>query len=114
MAKRGERSIESTDNESKRPLQYEDFIRLNPYLRDWMLPYLPESVYGRDIVISVVATVFGTAVAVLMMSYLGSLGVVLGLVVIVITLWLFMGEVQGRYAGVSVKFWMEKMKNDRQ
>ena len=100
------------NGEQKKPLRFEDLIVPNPYLKPWMLPYLPSNVYVRDGIIGSVGLALGGSLGVGLMLLFGDLGVVAGLAVGVIALWLFPGEVRGRYLSASVKFWQQK-KNGR-
>ena len=36
----------------KSPRRYEDFVAPNPFLKPWMVPYLPSNFYLQDVVIA--------------------------------------------------------------
>lgn len=94
--------------EEAKPLRYVDFIGPNPLARPWVLPYLPSNVYMRDGIIGLAGLALGGLLAVGLMLLPGDFGVIPGLAIFVVTLWIFPGEVQGRYLGASVKYWQER------
>ena len=94
--------------EGRKHPQYVDYIRHNPYVKPWMLSYLPNNVYVRDIIVMFFGSVLGASSSVGLMLMLGDYGVVPGLVIVAATLWLFPGELQARYFSATLKFRREK------
>ena len=98
------------DSGETNPPRYVDLIGPNPNVRPWMLPYLPDNVFMRDAIVAITGLTLGVSLGVGLMLLLGDYGVIPGLVIGVIALWKFPGEVQGRHFGASVKFWQERNK----
>ena len=71
MAKKAKGNISTIVPEEKKPLRYEDLVKANPYIRPWMLPFLPENIFFRDFIVSSVGMVLGGTASISLLNISG-------------------------------------------
>ncbi len=73
-----------------------------------MEPHFPTNCYLRDFLMAAIGTGIGVILMMFFYRALGNAGAFLGLPTLFIFIFIFQGDVRGRYLAASIKFKMEK------
>ena len=92
-------------------LKWRDFVAPSPFVKSWMLPYLPSNIILRDFLVTIVGFSAGVFLAILAYQYLGEIGKYVAIVLFFGFGFVFQGDARGRYYAAWIIYSREKKTN---
>lgn len=96
------------NGEKERPLRYEDFLAPNPFVRPWMLAYLPNNQRLRDFVVAFIGCAIAVTVA--MISYLSGFSALVVFIIAGIGVFVFQADMLNRHTLAGMDYGKAKRK----